>query len=65
MIKEVKGDITKIEADVIINAVNTELIHTGGVALAIAQSALKAILYLNVIILSLILINFSLKWIKT
>jgi O-acetyl-ADP-ribose deacetylase (regulator of RNase III) len=41
MLKEVKGDITKIEADVIINAVNTELIHGGGVALAIAEAAGK------------------------
>jgi len=39
MLKEVKGDITKIEADVIINAANTELIHGGGVALAIAKAA--------------------------
>ncbi|MFZ8848268.1 MAG: macro domain-containing protein [Minisyncoccia bacterium] len=39
MLKEVKGDITKIEADVIINAANTELIHGGGVALAIARAA--------------------------
>jgi len=39
MIKEVKGDITKIEADVIINAANTQLIHGGGVALAIAKAA--------------------------
>ena len=38
MVKEIKGDITKIEADVIINAANTELIHGGGVALAIAKS---------------------------
>jgi O-acetyl-ADP-ribose deacetylase (regulator of RNase III) len=41
MLKEVKGDITKIEADVIINAANTELIHGGGVALAIAEVAGK------------------------
>jgi O-acetyl-ADP-ribose deacetylase (regulator of RNase III) len=41
MLKEVKGDITKIEADVIINAANTELIHGGGVALAIAKVAGK------------------------
>jgi len=41
MLKEVRGDITKIEADVIINAANTELIHGGGVALAIAKAAGK------------------------
>jgi len=41
MLKEVKGDITKIEADVIINAANTQLIHGGGVALAIAKAAGK------------------------
>jgi O-acetyl-ADP-ribose deacetylase (regulator of RNase III) len=41
MLKEVKGDITKIESDVIINAANTELIHGGGVALAIAKVADK------------------------
>ncbi len=39
MLQEIKGDITKIEADVIINAANTELIHGGGVALAIARAA--------------------------
>jgi len=39
MLKEVKGDMTKIEADVIINAANTQLIHGGGVALAIAKAA--------------------------
>jgi O-acetyl-ADP-ribose deacetylase (regulator of RNase III) len=39
MIKEIKGDITQISADVIINAANTELIHGGGVAKAIAKSA--------------------------
>jgi len=39
MIKEIQGDITKIEADVIINAANTELIHGGGVARVIAKSA--------------------------
>jgi O-acetyl-ADP-ribose deacetylase (regulator of RNase III) len=39
MIKEIQGDITKIEADVIINAANTELIHGGGVARAIAKFA--------------------------
>jgi O-acetyl-ADP-ribose deacetylase (regulator of RNase III) len=41
MLQEVKGDITKIEADVIINAANTQLIHGGGVALAIAKAAGK------------------------
>ncbi len=39
MFKEVQGDITKIEADVIINAANTEMKHGGGVALAIARAA--------------------------
>ncbi len=39
MYREVKGDITEIEADVIINAANTELIHGGGVAKAIANKA--------------------------
>jgi O-acetyl-ADP-ribose deacetylase (regulator of RNase III) len=39
MLQEIKGDITKIEAEVIINAANTELIHGGGVALAIAKAA--------------------------
>lgn len=38
MIKEIKGDITKIEADVIVNSANTELVHGGGVALAIAKA---------------------------
>jgi O-acetyl-ADP-ribose deacetylase (regulator of RNase III) len=31
MIRETQGNITQIRADVIINAVNTELIHGGGV----------------------------------
>jgi len=44
MLKEVKGDITKIEADVIINAANTELIHGGGIALAIAEAAGKELI---------------------
>lgn len=34
-----KGDITKITADVIINAANTELNHVGGVAQAIRMAA--------------------------
>jgi O-acetyl-ADP-ribose deacetylase (regulator of RNase III) len=44
MLKEEKEDITKIEADVIINAANTQLIHGGGVALAIAKSAGKELI---------------------
>lgn len=39
MFKEVKGDITKVKADVIINAADTQLQHGGGVARAIAQAA--------------------------
>lgn len=38
-----KGDITKIAADVIINAANTELNHSGGVARAIALAAGNAL----------------------
>lgn len=38
-----KGDITKITADVIINAANTELNHAGGVARAIALAAGNAL----------------------
>ncbi len=44
MIQEIKGDITKIEADVILNAANTKLIHGGGVALAIAKAAGKKLI---------------------
>jgi len=39
MFKILKGDITKAKADVIINASNTELLHIGGVALAIKNKA--------------------------
>ena len=36
MFKKIKGDITKVEADVIINAADTQMVHGGGVAKAIA-----------------------------
>lgn len=39
MVKKIKGNITEIQADVIVNAANTELAHGGGVARAIAMSA--------------------------
>ncbi|GIW66491.1 MAG: O-acetyl-ADP-ribose deacetylase [Candidatus Parcubacteria bacterium] len=39
MLKQIKGDITEIEVDAIINAANTELIHGGGISLAIAKKA--------------------------
>lgn len=39
MVEKIKGDITKIEADVIVNAANTGLMHGGGVARAIAEAA--------------------------
>ena len=39
MVEYQKGDITKIEADVIVNAADTMLHHGGGVALAIANAA--------------------------
>jgi O-acetyl-ADP-ribose deacetylase len=39
MVNKVTADITKVPADVIINAANTELIHGGGVAAAIAKAA--------------------------
>jgi len=35
MFRIIKGDITKVKADVIVNAANTQLIHGGGVAKAI------------------------------
>ena len=38
MIEVVEGDITKLEVDAIANAANTELMHGGGVAGAIAQA---------------------------
>jgi O-acetyl-ADP-ribose deacetylase len=39
MVSRVKGNIVDIEADVIVNAANTELKHSGGVAKAIARAA--------------------------
>jgi len=39
MFTKIYGDITQVEADVIVNAANTELIHAGGVAKAIAEKA--------------------------
>lgn len=39
MVEKIKGDITKVEADVIVNAANTGLMHGGGVARAIADAA--------------------------
>ena len=39
MLEFKKGDITKMEADVVFNAANTELRHGGGVARAIALAA--------------------------
>lgn len=41
MFKIIKGDITEAEVDVIINAANTQLLHMGGVALAIKNKAGK------------------------
>jgi O-acetyl-ADP-ribose deacetylase (regulator of RNase III) len=38
VIEVVEGDITKLEVDAIANAANTELMHGGGVAGAIAQA---------------------------
>lgn len=39
MVEYQKGDITEVEADVIVNAADTMMHHGGGVALAIAQAA--------------------------
>ncbi|GIW66562.1 MAG: hypothetical protein KatS3mg095_0460 [Candidatus Parcubacteria bacterium] len=39
----IKGDITEVEADIIVNAENTELKHRGGVAKAILFKGEKVI----------------------
>lgn len=44
MIKIIEGDITKLEADVIVNAANEKLFHGGGVARAIANAAGKELI---------------------
>jgi len=43
MLQKINGDITKIEADVIINPSNTELKHGGGVAQALVLAGGKVI----------------------
>ena len=43
MIRKMHGDITEIEADVIVNAANTQLFHGGGVAKRIAQVGGKTV----------------------
>lgn len=44
MVSVKRGDITKIAADVIVNAADCELKHNGGVARAIAQAAGQALI---------------------
>lgn len=41
--RKIEGDITKVRADVVVNAANTELEHGGGVARAIARAAGEAL----------------------
>lgn len=43
MVRKVHGDITQMEADVIVNAANTQLFHGGGVAKRIVQIGGKAV----------------------
>ncbi len=44
MINFVKGDLTEMEVEIIVNAANTELIHGGGVARTIAEKAGKELM---------------------
>lgn len=39
MIKHIRGDITKLDADIIVNSANTKLDHSNGIAKIIAEAA--------------------------